>query len=179
MHKRVATRPVVGALFGIVAVLAALNWHIFQSTVEISPIAPPHDQVEVPLSSSIDLVTPLDGKAAAQFGQMVERPLFNPNRKPIKREIPVGTGRDTNPGDLKLIGVMKVGDQPSRALIRSASTQTGKWLAEGEEFDGWTLLKVGARSVTVGSAGQLHELALAAPRREADDEPHSELSKRR
>jgi hypothetical protein len=169
----------VGALFGIVAILAALNWHIAQSTVEISPLSPPHGHIGVPLSSSIDLVTPLDRKAVGQFEQMVERPLFNPNRKPIKREIRTDTGRDTNPGDLKLIGVIKVGDQPSRALIRSANTQTGKWLAEGDEFDGWTLLKVGARSVTIESAGQLHELVLAAPRREAEDEPSSEFSKRR
>ena len=179
MRKRLESTPVIALLLGIVAVFGALNWHMLNSTVDISPVAPQRGQADSPLPSSVDLATPLDRKTAAQFGQMVERPLFNPTRRPAKRETVPATGPDTQPSDLRLVGVMKAGDQPARALIRSASAQAGKWFAEGEEFDGWTLRKISARSVTVESGGRSHELALAAPRRSSEDAPSPEPGSRR
>ena len=174
MRKQLETAPVIVLLLGIVAVLGALNWQMLSSSVDISPLAPARGDTEVPPPSSIDLATPLDKKTATQFGQMVDRPLFNPSRKPVKRDVPAAIGPDTHPGELKLIGMMKAGDRPPRALIRSANARSGKWITEGEEFEGWTLRKIGVRSVTVESGGQSHELALAQSRRTVEDGSNSE-----
>ena len=60
---------------------------------------------------------------------------------------------------------MKAADQPPRALLRSANEPTGKWIAEGAEFNGWKLRKVNERSVILQSGGRSQELKLATPRR--------------
>lgn len=156
-------------LFGIVVLLVALNVHVLNSTIDISPSSSPKGNPEKPALSSIDLVTPLDRKAAADFQQTVERPLFNPSRRPIKRATADAAVPNTHAGDLRLVGVMKAADQPPRALIRFANGQAGRWIAEGEEFDGWKLRKINVRSVTLESGGQSHELSIAMPRRVAED----------
>ena len=179
MRNGLETTPVIVLLLGIVAVLGAVNWHMLHGAVDISPIAPKPGHAGAPPPSSVDLATPLDKKAAAQFGQVVERPLFNPGRKPVKRETAAATDPDTPPGDLRLIGVMRAGDQPPRALIRTANAQTGKWIGEGEEFDGWTLRKISARSIVIESGGRSHELGLAMPRRTSEDAPSPEPGSRR
>jgi hypothetical protein len=169
MRRRQDSRPVIALLVGVAATFAVLDWYLLQTTVDISPIQPAAGSVDAPLSANLGLATPLDKKPATQFQDTVNRPLFNPHRKPVKRDAVAADSVDAQPSELLLVGVMKSGDEPPRALIRFANAQTGKWIAEGEQFNGWKLRKISARSVIVEAAGQSRELTLAAPRRAADD----------
>ena len=51
-----------------------------------------------------------------------------------------------------------------------ASESTGKWIAEGEQFDGWKLRQVKERSVIVESGGRSHELTLQSRAASTADE---------
>ena len=115
--------------------------------------------------------TALDSKTAEQFQETVGRPLFNPNRRPVERKEAAEAGPNAGVGDVRLVGVMRAADQPPRALLRSANASNGRWIAEGAEFNGWTLRKVGERSVVLQSGARSQELKLATPRRAPEEPP--------
>lgn len=162
-------KPMIGVLAGAVAVLVLLNWHLAQSPIDISPIAPEADRAAGPRKDGLDLATALDRKSAAQFSETVSRPVFHPNRRPVQRDQSRAEDSGAGPGDMRLVGVMKSPDQPARALIRMTNEATGKWIAEGEEFNGWKLREVNARSVVVEAGGRSHELTFASGRRPRED----------
>jgi type II secretory pathway component PulC len=171
MKDRKAARLVVSALAGVIVVMALLNWYLVQNPVDISPVGPSTGKVDLPRPGDSELATALDKKSVSQFQETVNRPLFNPSRKPVQRDKVAAKDTNAEPSDLRLIGVMKSGDQTPRALIRFANAQTGKWIAEGERFDGWRLRKVNALSVVVEADGRSHELTLSTPRPTRDDSP--------
>ena len=69
-----------------------------------------------------------------------------------------------DPSEMRLVGVMKSGNEPPRALIRFANEQTGRWLAEGEQHNGWRVRKIDTRSVVVEGSGRSHELTITGAR---------------
>jgi hypothetical protein len=168
MRRQRPTRT-IALLTVVIGVLAILNVVLLQSPVDISPLDQANGNSRAWATPNLDLSTPLDDKPAAMFQEMVGRPLFNPSRRPPTQEAMTTDAENTPPSELRLVGVMKSGDSYARALIRSANGQPGRWIAEGEQFDGWTLRKIGERSVTVDAGGRPHELSLA-PRRRASDE---------
>ena len=163
-----SSRRVVTVLGLAVAALAWWNWQLIQSPVDITPIAPEAGKVEGPRAPGSALLTPLDKKTVFAFRETVSRPVFVPDRKPVQRD-QAPAKEAAGPGSMRLVGVMKLGDQPGRALIRMASEPTGKWIAEGEQFDGWKLREVLVRSVIVESGGRSHELTLQSVRQPADE----------
>jgi hypothetical protein len=163
-----SSRRVVTVLGVAVAALAWLNWQLVQSPVDITPISPEAGKVEGPRTHGSALLTPLDKKPMFAFRETVSRPVFVPDRKPVQRD-QAPAKEAAGPGAMRLVGVMKAGDQPGRALIRMASEPTGKWIAEGEQFDGWKLREVLVRSVIVESGGRSHELTLQSVRQPADE----------
>jgi hypothetical protein len=179
MRPRQDARPAIAVLATAIAALVALNWHIFGSVVDTSPIGPAAGDAKAGPQRGSELATPLDKKSAAQFHEMVSRPLFNSSRRPVKRDVAAANDTDAEPSELRLIGMMKSGDQAPRALIRFANTQTGKWIAEGEQFNGWTLRKINAGSVVVEAGGRSHELTLSTARRASDDPPSPGSSTKR
>lgn len=175
MRKRSHNSLVVAFLVVVIAALGALNVSFWYSAVDISPVGSRGPQEIQHIAPNATLRTPLDSKAAAQFSSIADRPLFHPARRPVRRE-PAAQPADAPRADLKLVGVIKNSDQPPRALIRSANARSGKWIAEGEDIEGWTLRKIGARSVVVESGGQLQELALSTPRSSAEEPPEPGIS---
>jgi hypothetical protein len=153
------------ALAGAVGVLAWLDYGLLQDPVDISPVAPPPGRAEARLQASPPLSTALDKKAPEQLQETVGRPLFNPSRRPVQRAEPGAAARASRvePAKLRLVGVMKPDDGPPRALIRYADEPTGRWVAEGSEYHGWTLTKVNEGSVTVEAGGRTEELMLFIP----------------
>jgi type II secretory pathway component PulC len=91
----------------------------------------------------------------------VERP------KTAKVQGPVET---SSPVDLRLVGIVKTGNAPARALIREGDQSTGKWISEGDTFNGWKLRSVKDRSVVVEANGRTHELMLHVVVRRADEQ---------
>lgn len=163
----------VVALGVIVSALAMLNWHVAYAPVDISPIVPDVGRVEDPPKKSGALLTSLDKKPLLQFRETVNRPLFTPDRKPVQRNRPETKETAAGLGDMRLIGVMKLDSGPGRALIRLTKDTTGKWIAEGEQFDGWKLRQVTAGSVIVEAGGRSHELVLQSGRQPTDDPPEA------
>jgi type II secretory pathway component PulC len=162
-------RAAVAVLAGAVAGLGLLNWHLARMPIDISPIAPEADRAAAPRKDGFDLATKLDRTPAAQFTETVSRPLFNPSRRPVQRDQARTDDAGAAPGDMRLAGVMTSPNQPARALIRMANEATGTWITEGEDFNGWRLREVNARSVVVESQGRSRELTLSTSRRPRED----------
>jgi hypothetical protein len=163
MGSRSGTRVAVVALAGAAGLLAWLDFHLLHSPVDISPVRPPAGKAEAGVQHSAQPATALDKKTAEQFGETVSRPLFNPSRRPVQRTEPVVRAPKAEPAKLRLVGVMKADEGPPRALIRFADEPTGRWIAEGGEYHGWTLTKVNEGSVIVEAAGRTQELMLFIP----------------
>jgi len=164
-------RLVAGVLAGTVGLLVLLNGYLVQSSIDISPVVPQTDKADVPRQGDGQPATALDKKSAEQFQETVGRPLFNPGRRPVQRVDTAAKEPKVEPSELRLIGVMKSANRPPRALLRFANEPTGKWIAEGAEFNGWKLRKVNERSVIVQAGERSQELTLSTPRRAPDEPP--------
>jgi hypothetical protein len=163
MGSRRGTKVAVAALAIAAGVLAWLDFHLLQSPVDISPVVPPAGKAEARPQHGPQPATALDKKNAEQFQEAVNRPLFNPSRRPVQRTEPVARTPKAEPAKLRLVGVMKADDGPARALIRFADEPIGRWIAEGSEYHGWTLTKVNDGSVIVEAGGRTQELMLFIP----------------
>lgn len=164
MGSRRGTRLAVAALAGAAGLLAWLNINLLQSPVDISPIVPPPGKAEVRPQPGPPPATALDKKSPDQLQETVSRPLFNSTRRPVQRTEPTAArAPKVEPAKLRLVGVMKADDGPPRALIRYADEPTGRWIAEGSEYQGWTLTKVNEGSVIVEAGGRTQELMLFIP----------------
>ena len=122
------------------------------------------------------LATPLDAKPVSEFRETVQRPLFNSTRKPVDRPKTARVQGPTETGshlDMRLVGIVKPGNAPNRALIRDADQTNGKWIAEGETFNGWKLRSVKDRSIIVEAEGRSHELTLQVVVRRSDEQDGS------
>ena len=163
MARRRGTNLVVAVLAVTAGVLAWLDFHLLQTPVDVSPVAPPPARTEVRPQRSPPPATALDKKTPEQFQEAVDRPLFNPGRKPVQRSQTATRAPKMAPARLRLVGVMKPDDGPPRALIRFADEPAGRWIAEGDEYHGWTLTKVNDGSVTVKAGGRTEVLMLFTP----------------
>jgi hypothetical protein len=174
MGGRERSRKGLVVLGAAVAGLAFWNWHLAFGPVDISPLSPEASQAQRPSPQEPKLFTPLDKKPALAFRETVSRPLFVRDRKPIRRD--QAPAKAEVPVNMRLVGVVKIGDEPGRALIRMASEPKGKWIAEGEQIDGFKVRQVTARSAIVEFAGRSHELTLPNTSRavEGEGEPDAE-----
>jgi hypothetical protein len=104
--------------------------------------------------------------ALASFDAVLERPLFNPDRRPVvvpeSAAAPAAT--PTVPLRARLEGVVRIG-ATSFALIRDLSRNEAVRLAQGMELNGWTLDRVeSGRAVLSRGDGQVQELKLERQR---------------
>jgi hypothetical protein len=151
----------VTALLSAIAALALINWHLYTTTVEISPLTLEAVGQEGRQAKDLDLTTPLDDKPLIMFEETVERPLFHADRKPIERtEVAQAPPAPALQTGMQLVGIVKSADAPARALIRFAGEPIGTWVPEGESVNGWQLTTVKTFSVVLHSNGQTHELKL-------------------
>jgi len=164
MGRARGAKVAVAALAGAAGVLAWLDVQLLQSPVDVSPVAPSQGKAESRPQQNPQPATALDKRTPEQFAETVGRPLFNPSRRPVQRtEAAARLPPKAEPARLRLVGVMKADDGPPRALIRFADEPAGKWIAEGGEYHGWTLIKVNEASVTVEAGGRTLELVLFIP----------------
>ncbi len=74
----------------------------------------------------------------AQFADMLERPLFVPNRRMPEPEVKKVAPPPPRPLQLKLEGIAIAGDSRV-AVLRNLNGNILMQLAEGQSHDGWTL----------------------------------------
>ncbi|QSA96703.1 hypothetical protein [Methylococcus sp. EFPC2] len=105
-------------------------------------------------------------KALEEYGQMVERPLFQDSRRPVEAEEPGLAGAtEQTPLDFKLMGVVLV-PQGKSALFMDARNKY-KRARLNAKVNGWTLVKIGEDRVTLEQAGEQKELLLLKPKPKA------------
>jgi hypothetical protein len=167
-----SARPVAVGLAGACVILALFTAYQLVSSVDTSPILPGAPLAGAGEQAGAGLVTLLDSKPVGEFREIVQRPIFNSTRRPVDRPKgkAVGPAEAGSPLDLRLVGIVKTGDAPARALIREGDQTTGKWIAEGDTFGGWKLRSVKDRSVIVEGDGRAHELMLQVVVRRTDDQ---------
>jgi hypothetical protein len=174
VSSSLSIRPIVLGLAIGCGILALVNGYLLASAVDTSPIVPGVQSGGSGPQTDVGLTTPLDTKPIGEFRETMRRPLFNATRKPIDRPKAAKTEVGAQSGsvlDMRLVGVVKTSQGPGRALIRLASETNGKWIAEGETFNGgWKLRTVKDRSVVVDADGRSHELALQVVVRRSDDQ---------
>jgi hypothetical protein len=155
-------------LVGLGAVAAALGGYLvvenpsrFQPGPAVTPVAgtaAPHAPGTVKLNPLQDL----DPQA---YGNVLDRPLFNPGRRarppepepvpqpvveqPVEQPPPPPQG--PGPDDYKLLGVAS-GPDGRVAAIRIAASGQVVYLRKGGTIDSWTVLDVADRSVAIGTA---------------------------
>jgi hypothetical protein len=164
MRSGRGTRLAVAGLAGAAGLLAFLDYHLLQSPIDISPVAPPVQKADLPHPGSPKPTTVLDRKKPEDFQATVSRPLFSPNRRPVQRGETAGGQPKAETAKLRLIGVIRPEDGPPRALIRFGDELTGRWIEEGGVYNGWTLTRVDENSVIVEAGGRTQELKLFLPR---------------
>jgi hypothetical protein len=166
--------PVI-VLVLIAAGLGLGNWHLYRQPVS-TVSAPAAGIAEAPASGSArDLLESLSVPPITAFSEILERPVFSPDRRPPEVK-PDESGTEAagsemapaaetsaasaslpdrkptpEPHGLKLAGVL-IENGTSRALIRAGDGSAGDWRMAGETVEGWTIRTITAGSVELEGA---------------------------
>jgi hypothetical protein len=100
--------------------------------------------------------------ALASFDEILARPLFAPDRRPVEVPEPdaAPAGPPPTPLRARLEGVARTGER-SVAVVRDLSTNEGLRLSQGMEYKGWTVERVEPeRAVLTRGDGEVTELKL-------------------
>jgi hypothetical protein len=116
----------------------------------------------------------------AAYPETLKRPLIEPTRRPALPKTPeVARPREGLPptppprvatppppvDGLKLLGIVKSGREPFRALVRAREGDAGQWVVEGGALGAWRVISIGDSRVVLEAQGHRVELAMfAAPK---------------
>lgn len=103
--------------------------------------------------------TGIDAPSLSQLVDLLERPLFYPDRRMPEPEVQKAAAPPPMPLRLKLEGIAIAGGARV-AVLRSLNGQGLVQLTEGESHDGWTLESLSSNSVTFSRGAQTSELLL-------------------
>ena len=129
------------------------------------PIAPPGQ-----VASGIPEVTPSKGFAippVSQYSEIIERPLFLTDRRPVHEEAPPPEAPLPEPPKdekLTLLGVVLAPDI-TMALVQDDKTGKVARLRIGEQVNGWQLQSVQINRISLSSGGAVLELPLERNKR--------------
>lgn len=153
--------------------LAAVAWLAVTRPIAVAPIADAGTTVTANDALGAERVKP--GPLAA-YPETTKRPLMEPARRPVlpkapetarPREAPAPVQQKsvTPPPPiegLKLLGVVKSGREPFRALVRTREGEAGQWVVEGGELGAWRVVSIADSRVVLEAQGQRVELAMFA-----------------
>lgn len=178
MNTRLAGLGVLAVLLG--GYLAVEELGLFQSAEPVQVASP----AATPAASAAMKLNPLQGLDPANYPAIVEKPLFNPSRRPPPAEsappppaeqpvaeepppppAPAGPG----PEDYKLLGV-SAGPDGRIAVLRIAASDDVVYLRQGETIDSWTVIDIGDRSVEIGTPENPVTFSMFAASGEGDTE---------
>lgn len=162
MNTRLAGLGAVAVLLGGYVAVQGLGF--FQPTDSVQA---PSSGATATRAAAVKL-NPLDGLDPAAYADIVDKPLFNPSRRPRPAEppapppppeqpvveppppppppAPAGPG----PDDYKLLGV-SAGPDGRIAALRIASSGAVVYLRQGESIDSWSVVEIGDRTVAIGT----------------------------
>jgi hypothetical protein len=156
---------IIGLLI-LIAILGYLNFEIYDSPIDMSPILAEDGGSDVPAPVNLESRSLPVARPLTEFDQTIARPIFTSDRHPIERKPKLAssesaTGRPATeiaPKQLTLIGVMHAGK--ARALIRSSVSGQGGWMSIGEDIDGWRLREVADKKAVIETEGRRYQLFL-------------------
>jgi general secretion pathway protein N len=112
---------------------------------------------------------PLDVLQLKSLTETLERPLFQPSRRPPaptsvatpEREPPAFDGRPValGPPPFELVGAV-VGKDIAIALVRNKTTSEIVRLRQGDDAEGWRVVTIESQTVTLEGYGSTHSIAL-------------------
>jgi hypothetical protein len=127
------------------------------------PAEPAAAQVEANNDSSNTLPdfgnTRIDAPSMSQLVDLLERPLFFPDRRMPQPEVKEASPPPPTPLRLKLEGIAIAGGARV-AVLRNLNGAGLLQLAEGETYDGWTLDALTSTSAQFSRGAQTNELLL-------------------
>ena len=150
----------LAALFGLLALLAA--WQLSRD-----------ETPDLPVSLAMPLQRPAaraGGGAAADFAEVLERPLFAPDRGHARQVAPPATAMAAVPQATPaaalqgwtLVGLTSRGAHVV-ALVRQGSDGPSRLLRSGDLLDDWTVLgRAGRHGLLLHRDGEQTELTMAA-----------------
>ncbi|MDX2156901.1 MAG: hypothetical protein SFW09_10370 [Hyphomicrobiaceae bacterium] len=162
-------RTLVSLLLVIaVGALAALDWLLITTPVDISPIEPSGTAAPPSARNDSPRRLMLDDTTTANFPDTSARPLFWPERRPVR---PVGIASEPAaattppaPIELRVAGIHVDGKGRRRALIVAPGQPLEQWIDEGGEVDGWTLTRISRDAILLEAGGRSEELRLPSAR---------------
>lgn len=146
------------------AALLVVQWR--GQTPLIDPRIVPERADPVPTSEAGGPAPPLPPSsrsgppALATFDEILERPLFSPERRPAQAPEPEAPPpMPVEPLNLRLEGIAKVGESRI-AVLRDLQTNQGLRLSEGMEYNGWRVQSVDPEVTVLTRDGQVQEIRL-------------------
>lgn len=159
MNRRLVGLSALAAVLGGYAVVE--NTTLFQGSPPDARVA----EVVAPHAPGTVKLNPLQDLDPQAYGNVLERPLFNPGRRarppepepvpppvveqPVVEQPPPPQG--PGPQDYKLLGVAS-GPDGRIAALRVAASGEVVYVRKGGTVDSWSVLDVGDRSVAIGTA---------------------------
>ncbi len=114
-----------------------------------------------------------DGAKQLLADDMIQRPLFEATRRPPSATVaaspstPKATAPvvDVNPpppppSGLRFVGVLRLGNATTRALLRHESADRGVWLAIGSRIAGWRISAIDVDYVVLENGGSVERIKL-------------------
>ena len=93
------------------------------------------------------------------FSEVIERPLFRPDRRPAPAVTETATASANSRQDYALLGVV-IDDNIRMALLRPKGAKQMLRILEGQKVDGWTIETVRADRVVLRRGGVTEEVRL-------------------
>ncbi|MFM9938971.1 MAG: hypothetical protein ACKVP7_05685 [Hyphomicrobiaceae bacterium] len=170
----------LAVILGLAALgLAALLWLAMTVPIERRPVADAGGDGATPVDAGL-AARPARPGPLAGYSETLSRPLLEPTRRPVlAKPVEVVAPRVVAPppvpppapapppslAGLKLLGIVKAGREPLRALIRGNEGESGQWVVEGGQLGRWRVEKISEAAVVLEALGTRVELAMfAAPR---------------
>lgn len=153
---------------GLLAVTAlTLAWMASGIAIETAPIAPDRASAPPAVTAASSAPVVAAQRPLSEYRHAVERPLFEPSRRPRAQATAEvapddGAGGVPSADGFRIVGIMtgKGGASAARALLRSPDIAQAVWVEVGSTIAGWEVSQVGDRTVTLENDGRRHELHL-------------------
>jgi hypothetical protein len=163
------------SLVGLIAALGLANMKLAEMPIDVSPIAVDNAGNPSAPSASTGIGSTDTPGPLADFRETIERPLFNPARRPMTPKPPAPEPEVAEPlappqkaaasaSRLSLAGLISTGKLGGRALLRPEGATEGTWVEVGGEFEGWRVARIDPDGVVLEGRGGEEVLRLHTPR---------------
>lgn len=172
------------AIAAVVAALALVNVALYDTPVDITPVASGKGHDGGPASAAGSLQFP----EAGDFSETFQRPLFTPTRRkfvpppvappPIEVAVaPVEQAPTPPPPEVPVVAPSLLGISihggAAKALLRVAGSETALWYGSGDTVDGWTVSAIDKDQAVLERDGKVARVPLYPPWKNVQPPPNA------